>query len=463
MSAPPGRRRGREGDQDEGEGVARDQRTVAAAQIQSADRAVSDAQGESKAGPSAADAQPPPPADAGVQPLPEHFRRRPDRLPRFSSPLDGLAVVELQLCLQFLDSDSRLKAARCSGLLFNAASAPFAWRAVPPFVVEVRSATDVERIQTSLLRFAPVQLRCVRMEPLQCMLTVPHLFGLELLQSPSAVTAADLSRLLQHPSLARLQTLRLDDDSCRLLTVDTVRLIARLPQLRALGMTVPPVVSSADLLRPLPGAPALTDLSVTFADWALADGALMGAVGECAGLRRLRLGHLMFPSGAFLALCSSPSMRRLQHLELAHCHTPSQWFFDALPSGAAQCGDACSSLEQLQSLTLQQVNCISSLLPRLRRAPALRLLSFRCEPDLHAIESTDSSLPSRDVLSALLAAAPRLEVRLLLPATLDCWIQLRQSDDAEHRDVFEQQWWEMQRMGAELERVTIVNWEPPSA
>ena len=154
---------------------------------------------------SSATDQPQPPS-AGVQPLPEQIRKRPRRSPRFSSPLDKLAVVELQLVMQFLDTGSRLKAGRCSQLLLQAASQPFAWRSAPPFVIAVRSPVDVERIPTSLLQFAPIQLRCVGFVQL-CVTTVPHLAGLELLQSPEAVTAADLNQLLQHPNLARLQLL----------------------------------------------------------------------------------------------------------------------------------------------------------------------------------------------------------------------------------------------------------------
>jgi len=51
---------------------------------------------------------------AGVQPLAEQMRKKQRRSPRFSSPLNQLATVELQLMLQFLDKRSKLKAARCS-------------------------------------------------------------------------------------------------------------------------------------------------------------------------------------------------------------------------------------------------------------------------------------------------------------------------------------------------------------
>lgn len=119
-----------------------------------------------------------------------------------------------------------------------------------------------------------------------------------------------------------------------------------------------------------------------------------------------------------------------------------------------------SDLEQLQSLTLQRVWGISELLPRLLRAPFLRLLSIRCKPDFDGIESTYSSLPDHDVLSALLTGAPQLEVRLLMPATLDRWLTVSRSVGEFAKILYEQQWCELQRMSVEMDRVTVVDWEP---
>ena len=65
------------------------------------------------------------------------------------------------------------------------------------------------------------------------------------------------------------------------------------------------------------------------------------------------------------------------------------------------------------------------------------------------------------MLRWLLTAAPRLEVRLEIPASMDGW---RGSDGyrrlaatASDRKDMEDQWRELQRMGAELERVIIAS------
>jgi hypothetical protein len=67
------------------------------------------------------------------------------------------------------------------------------------------------------------------------------------------------------------------------------------------------------------------------------------------------------------------------------------------------------------------------------------------------------------VLSTLLKAAPRLEVRLLMPVTLNRWLALAEPETGGIRDMFEEQWRELRRIGAELERVTIVDEKLPSA
>jgi len=253
--------------------------------------------------------------------------------------------------------------------------------------------------------------------------------------------------------------MRLDEKaSRRLLTVGTMRLIARLPQLRSFDVVVPTEADGEALLQPLTAAPALADLAIRWSQVEIASAALSGAIGGCAGsgLRGLSLRSVTFPSGAFLALCSTPNMRRLRHLELGHCFAAAVWFGDVEPPGAVDSKAAFSALEQLRSLTLEKVYGINTLLPHLHLVPALRTLSIRCQPNDYDIDSSFSPLPSRAELSALLAAVPQIEVRLIMPAALDGWLALGQSIEA-GRALIEQQWRELQSMGAELERVTVVD------
>ena len=352
------------------------------------------AAGSSPVDPSALAPQPQPPS-LSVQPLPEQMRKRPRRSLRFSSPLDMLAVVELQLVMQWLDLKSKLKAARCSRRLLQAASAPFAWKDSPPFIVVAWSAANVRRIGALLLRVAPIQLRmrCLGLQSLLCVAAVPVLFGLGLTELPES-SLDDLPLLLQHLNCARLELLRLGRYRYLWPTVDTMRLIARLPQLHTLEMFVPAGADGQALLQTLTDAPALTSVDITFTQLAQSE-VLLGTSTGIAGLCRLSLRDLSFHSGAFLALCSSPNMRRLEHLQLHGV------FVASLLTGDVDRPDneyraACCALEQLHSLTLDEAFGINNLLPHLHRAPALRLLSIRCQPSHYGIGDVHSPLPSRD-------------------------------------------------------------------
>ena len=445
-------RSGRIRRREEEEGAAQQTADTAAAQPGPNEQTVGTAADSTPADLSAVAAQPQP--SLSVQPLPEQMRKRPRRSPRFSSPLDSLAMVELQLVMQWLDVCSKLIAARCSRRLLEAASAAFAWRAAPPVTVEAQSPADVHRIGTSLLRLAPIHLRCVGMKSLRCVSAVPHLFGLELLRVPGRVVAAHLPGLLHHPNLARLQTLRLDDETSKLLTVDTMWLIARLQKLRA--FFVPYSTAGAALLRPIAVAPALTDLAIDFNGMAPNE-ATLNAISACPGLHRLNLRGLAIPSGLFIGLYSSPNMRQLQHLELFGFAHSGVWVYAGHPSIAADYQTSFSALEQLQSLALENVVGVDVLLSRLHLAPALRLLSIRCYRSYYGFGDPYCTLPSRDVLRALLTAAPQLEVRLLVPASLEFWM-------ADHkiggRALSEWQWHELHRMDT---RITVVDWEPSDA
>jgi len=399
----------------------------------------------------------------GVQPLAEQMKRRPRRSPQLHSPFDLLATVELQLVMQFLDASSKLKAARCSRRLMQTASQPFAWKDAPPLLVEARSAADVERIVPSLVRFAPIDLRCMRMESFDCIATIPHLHGLEL-QESSIGAAASLIQLLQHPCMAQLQSLRLDAHlSFAFLTTVTARLIARLPQLRALNVQPWPgdQESTLPLLQPLADAPALTDLALSLPDGTVAIPALLDAIARIAGLSRLRLRDLReWSAGTFRSFFCSPIARRLQHLELEGLYAHTLLPIMQAPS-AAEYEAAVSSMQQLQALTLDRVFGLSVLLPHLRHAAALRQLSIRCHSQTRSDDDTYSVLPSGSALAALLAAAPQLEVRLLLPPTLAQWMaQGRKNftlDASTSEQSCEEQWQQLHQMGEEMERVTVVH------
>jgi hypothetical protein len=125
-----------------------------------------------------------------------------------------------------------------------------------------------------------------------------------------------------------------------------------------------------------------------------------------------------------------------------------------------ECCAAFSALAGLEALHLSQVAGLDRLLPHLAHAPALRTLTIHCEVhDLMTVASQGATHSCCDALQSLLAAAPRLEVRLEMAVPIDewrssCWYE---QSSASQREEVERQWRELQRVGADLERVTIVN------
>ena len=429
---------------------------------------VSTAMSESQSNPSATGQ--PPPSSAGVQPLPEQFSRRKKlrRSARLACHLDKLAVVELQLVMQFLDTKSKLKAARCCQRLLHAASGPFAWRDTPSFFVEIQSPADVECVCSSLIRFAPIDLQCTGLTSLGGLLTVPHLWALDLMATGAAVFD-ELPQLLRHPSMARLAWLWIEESMASAdQTVEIMRAVAALPQLRTLDVSLQS--AAGPTLQPLVHAPALTDLTIRRNEWTASEAALLNAISQCAGLRQLSLCGVQFLRGSFRSFFTSVSMRRLWRLKLSICLAAGDDLEAIVGNGdliiapdADEYRVAFSALEHLQSLLLEAVWGINALLPHLHLAPALCVLSLRCEPENFGSDAADSALPRRAVLTALLAAAPKLEVRLLLPATFDRWVAHGQSPAVLFKPtaaMMKRQWHELQRMAAELDRVTVVDWAP---
>jgi hypothetical protein len=199
--------------------------------------------------------------------------------------------------------------------------------------------------------------------------------------------------------------------------------------------------------------PALTDLDLTCVLFDPLPQPALDAIGRCTGLQSLRLRSPGFEAGAFARLCSSPALRQLRHLSLVSVAAR------LLGSTAEECRAAFSALVGLESLCLKCISGVDLLLPHLAHAPALRTLTIRCASDLPTIaDSPGRWNPSRAVLDQLLTAAPLLEVRLQSAASLEewrgCWTPSVLAADRERID---DQWRELQRIGAEMERVTIAS------
>jgi len=362
----------------------------------------------------------------------------------------SLAKVELQLVLQFLDTQSRFRAARCSRALLAAAAEPFAWQ---HGVVRARvgdSSLDalIARIHAAPFRDAPIALHLDSDCALSAgvLASLPRLHRLRLDFLPPA---ADLLAQLVHPALRDLRALHLPPypDGVK---AAHVALIGRLPQLRALSSLYCPGDDAA--LEPLRPLESLTALDLC--NGGAGKEGQRATVGRMTQLRSLRLGQLELDRWELLQLCSAPALGQLRRLTLHH--------LIAWRVPVDEWRGALIQLRQLESLRLQCVWPLSPLLESLAHAPALRSLIFDCAPDCSAIVRAhgDSSLPDRAALRTLLAAAPLLAVRLRLPPTLDDWLQTKGwlGEDRRPPAVHAPMWEQLRRLAKKLRpRVTLID------
>lgn len=150
-------------------------------------------------------------------------------------------------------------------------------------------------------------------------------------------------------------------------------------------------------------------------------------------------------------------MRQLRHLEL-------MWFMvegnaEWSPLEADECIAAFTALARLESFRLNRVCGINLLLPHIAHAPALRTLNIRCAAEsFREIDIGGGEHPRRKVVRRLLTAAPQLEVQLEVTSNIETWRSANEYRwaSAASCELMDDQWRELQRMGAEMERVTVV-------
>lgn len=243
---------------------------------------------------------------ADVQPLPEQTTK-PRPSSRFSSPLEQLAMVELQLCLQFLDSDSKLKAARCSRSLMQAADHPFAWQGTAVSVSSSSQPRLGSLIRQSLLRHAPIALTLDSDVPVAEVAVIPRTRLRELTIHHGYRYPAGLAlQVLSLPTLQGLRTLRV----FRRLLDSSVQL---LPSLSALHTLEWQDADVSENRRWLVAMPALTDLELTGVSY-LFPRSLIDAIGQCMRLRLPRLQCPRFEGG------DSARLRLTRHAPAAPPH-----------------------------------------------------------------------------------------------------------------------------------------------
>jgi len=271
-----------------------------------------------------------------------------------------LAAVELQLILQQLDTQSKLRLARCCRRTLAAASDALAWVGAAPVRVSFHSMRTLPSpgAQSALQRCVPLTLCNLYslQDEWQARLE-PHapFFGLDAARlSPATIQAA-----LQLPSLQRLRWLRINTPLREAAEAET---LLGLPLLQSLVLDSGIDDQPAALLPLLQAGalPQLTALQCRAVYWndKLSRAAFAGQ------LRELSLIYGLGKGGS-VDLVAGP-LSALQRLRLLswrlHVHAPM---------GSAEWPAVLSSLRSLQSLELEDTMPTEQLLEALDGVPTL--------------------------------------------------------------------------------------------
>jgi hypothetical protein len=323
---------------------------------------------------------------------------------RVRSQLDRMSDPEVQLIMQPLDVDSRIKFARCSKRLLRAGSAAFAWRDAPPLVrtLEQLRANPPPEQQSPLLRYLDTKLKTWKEE----------------------LNAGDVALLLRAPRLReagafdhipagllqQLQQLEVLHISSMKMSLAQVQELVQLPRLRTLrAYTFSDDVQCWELLS---HAPALTSFQCTFTT---RRPFCLRAVAAMSNLRRLGIDQLVGPhfviGGDVISrigsLSDSGAFARLELLKIEH----EEWrtFAGAAPDAAALAA-GLRALTSLRTLMLHCTRHVSVLLPHLHHAPQLEQLVM---DDVNMVmPSIQLNYLSATALEAPLQAMPKLRVWL---------------------------------------------------
>jgi len=315
--------------------------------------------------------------------------------------------------LRFLDSASKLFAARCSLHLYRLAQAPFVWQGGAPGLVRSSQTDLVARLREHpLLRHAPIHLRVDREErPAEQVLSIPLLHTL----SARGWDVEPCEAVLQSPRVQQLCELHLPLEA----SPSLLEFVATAcPALTALSFDVGPMITDAKSIKALGAAPCLSNLRLFFLPFRSYSGVLDG-LRACSHLTSLSL-HGAVLDAAMLAALHSPELTaRLQHLTLVGLRIERQSRVLLSQSRAGVFGP----LARLQSLTLGlTLDCSHDAL--LQRLPSsLELL----EIEVYCIVTHDGTYHfalESATLQAVLLTAPKLIVRMVV---VDAVLQYYQS------------------------------------
>jgi hypothetical protein len=299
--------------------------------------------------------------------------------------IDGLADVELQLCLQWLRNGEKLKCARVSRRMLHAVQQPFSWRGASLFVISSNDSKKFARVSASLIRLAPIDFFYNFKLSNAELALLPPLHRIRLTGGWSG-SPPEWEELFQLPAVQNVVEFRAD------IFVPIFQPLATLQKLRSVSVFYG--YHPCGSFEPLSRLPQLTELSVTSV-WpeAIVDIAL------CSHLCKLYMNSC--PIFAMRNLLNLPSLATLEELSLSS--------LDSIAISSKDWISIWTNLVCLRILTLNWIYHLDVLLADLRSAASLRLLKLILEsnPD-HEL----TVWPSRKTLEEVLAAAPKLHVLL---------------------------------------------------
>jgi len=338
------------------------------------------------------------------------------------SSVTNLADVELQLVLQWLNNDERLRTACTCKELYHACNAPFAWTHATE--VRVNNVTECRRLRRSLLRWAPTSFIII--------IIIKRGAGgdddddtLEALAGITRLTNLDTTACLSAASERMLAVLAsMGVTGCRALRTLHLPGINDSSVLETLARNAPRLTSIAIDRRVLDNWDDMTmsKLSTLASFHCLEQLALRGNTGyyssmlmglpPLARLRVLRIDGFYIPSDSIRgwARDSAVSLGGLTHLSLSRLETRS---VDVSPFTLEDLSELLAATPRLEQLDIDLGRLIMATFAKVLRelTPMLRRLTFLGSHVqlTHKILSLLEQLPQLDQLIVVGPVATDLE------------------------------------------------------
>jgi hypothetical protein len=367
-----------------------------------------------------------------------------------------LATVEVQLVLRCLDIRSRLTAARCNKRQYAAASHPFAWPQDQLMNLRVENDPAAlqslgQRLRRCLLRLSSIRLGVQFQNGIPAPLcpeifAVPNVHAITALPKVASPPGASdfLLSLLHHLAAQQLRLLDIYGFWEYECSAAELLQLSALPHLHSLflGTTIaanfPPSLPQSSVVFP-----SLAHLSLNLQNAVEETLPLFSLLSPCPRLTSLELECANLSTELIGGLAQLPLLQRLK--------LSFSWL-------AESATNAWTAVRSLREIELDRIYDAPPLLSVLHSIPTLRLLRWHCR--IPQFVEVPPYLPRMSTLDELMRTAPLLRVELIMPRTFDEWyVQRRYLDPppTEGMRIYQRQAWnELQPLGTELPRVSIV-------